>query len=112
MRVCMVRLGSAVDAGTQLYLLLRCPDVSTYESIRPKEFCRWVSGPVQSFLTLYTSCVRELVQLLRGCRNVQPFLKDPAAPFASPTERRIQSLVRTSAVLASFPCGPFQEAAH
>ena len=57
---------------------------------------------MQSFLTLYTSCVRELVQLLRGCRNVQPFLKDPAAPFASPTERRIQSLVRTDAV-STFP---------
>ena len=57
---------------------------------------------MQSFLTLYTSCVRELVQLLRGCRNVQPFLKDPAAPFASSTERRIQSLVRTDAVL-TFP---------
>lgn len=28
-------------------------------------------------------------------------LKDPAAPFASPTERRIQSLVRASAVLTS-----------
>ena len=56
---------------------------------------------MQSFLTLYTSCVRELVQLLQGCHNVQPFLKDPAAPFASPTERRIQSLVRTSAVLTS-----------
>ena len=56
---------------------------------------------VQSFLTLYTSCVRELVQLLKACRNAHPQLADPAAPFASETEMRVQSLVR--------PAQPLQE---
>ena len=54
----------------------------------------WRPVCVQSFLTLYTSCVRELVQLLKGCRNAHPQLADPAAPFASETEMRVQSLVR------------------
>lgn len=49
---------------------------------------------VQSFLTLYTSCVRELVQLLKACRNAHPQPDDPTAPFASKTEMRVQSLVR------------------
>lgn len=49
---------------------------------------------VQSFLTLYTSCVRELLQLLKGCAHVHPVLEDPAAPFVTATETRIQSLVR------------------
>lgn len=48
----------------------------------------------QSFLTLYTSCVRELVQALKACRNAHPQLEDPAAPFASEAEKRVQSLVR------------------
>lgn len=49
---------------------------------------------MQSFLTLYTSCVRELVQALKACRNAHPQLEDPAAPFASDSELRVQSLVR------------------
>ena len=49
---------------------------------------------VQSFLTLYTSCVRELVPLVKACRNAHPQLDNPAAPFASETEMRVQSLVR------------------
>ncbi len=54
---------------------------------------------MQSFLTLYTSCVRELVQLLESCPNTQPALEDPMAPFASDTEKRVQSLVRPAELL-------------
>ena len=49
---------------------------------------------MQSFLTLYTSCVREMVQLVKGCPNADPGLQNPGARFASDTERRLQSLVR------------------
>ena len=49
---------------------------------------------MQSFLTLYTSCVREMVQLVKGCPNADPRLQNPGARFASDTERRLQSLVR------------------
>lgn len=36
MHVCMVWLGNAVDAGSQLCLLQRCRGGSTSETIRPK----------------------------------------------------------------------------
>ncbi|CAK0779114.1 hypothetical protein CVIRNUC_004698 [Coccomyxa viridis] len=62
-----------------------------------------INLPRESFLTLYTSCVREMVQLVKGCPNADPRLQNPGARFASDTERRLQSLVReTRALMCCF----------
>ena len=49
---------------------------------------------VQSFLTLYAACVKELVSLLDQCPQTEPSLEDPNGAFITPAELRIQSLVR------------------
>lgn len=45
-------------------------------------------------MALYSACVGELASLLQSCPGAYPSLEDPHAPFSTPTQRRILSLVR------------------
>ncbi len=50
---------------------------------------------MQSFVTLYAACVKELVPLMSQCPQTEPALEDPHGAFITPAELRIQSLVRS-----------------
>ena len=56
---------------------------------------------LQSFVTLYAACVKELVPLMGQCPQTEPVLEDPHGAFITPAELRIQSLVRPSTHLHS-----------
>ena len=67
-----------------------CTDRLGHDSAMPK---RDVWCVLQSFLTLYAACVKELVSLLDQCPQTEPALEDPNGVFITPAELRIQSLV-------------------
>lgn len=48
---------------------------------------------LQSYLTLYTTCVKELASLIRHCPHAQPALENINCPFVTESELRIQALV-------------------
>lgn len=49
---------------------------------------------LQSLQALYAACVDALVPLVQQCPNANPVVQDPKAPFGTPAEQQIRSLVR------------------